>query len=87
MALIQAFIAEPSILFLDEPMNALDEKSVRLTKQVILSYLKKENGLVNPDFAYIGRYFRSLYRCISCRKWAYTIFKGYTILGGGLWYI
>ena len=27
-------------------MNALDEKSVRLTKQVILSYLKKENGLV-----------------------------------------
>ena len=46
MALIQAFIAEPSILFLDEPMNALDEKSVRLTKQVILSYLKKENGLV-----------------------------------------
>lgn len=27
-------------------LNALDEKSVRLTKQVILSYLKKENGLV-----------------------------------------
>ncbi|HHG8027860.1 ABC transporter ATP-binding protein [Streptococcus pneumoniae] len=46
MALIQAFISSPSILFLDEPMNALDEKSVRLTKQVILSYLKKENGLV-----------------------------------------
>lgn len=42
MALIQAFIAEPSILFLDEPMNALDEKSVMLTKQVILSYLKKK---------------------------------------------
>lgn len=42
MALIQAFISSPSILFLDEPMNALDEKSVRLTKQVILSYLKKK---------------------------------------------
>ena len=43
MALIQAFrFPNHLILFLDEPMNALDEKSVRLIKQVILSYLKKK---------------------------------------------
>ena len=68
MALIQAFISSPSILFLDEPMNALDEKSVRLTKQVILSYLKKRKWSGYPDVAHIGRYFRPLYRCISCRN-------------------
>lgn len=46
MALIQAFIHEPEILLLDEPMNALDQASVAITKQIILSYLKKEKGLV-----------------------------------------
>lgn len=35
MALIQAFIHEPQVLLLDEPMNALDEESVDLTKNQI----------------------------------------------------
>ncbi|MGT2828879.1 ATP-binding cassette domain-containing protein [Streptococcus hillyeri] len=46
MGLIQAFIHKPDVLLLDEPMNALDEKSVLLTKKVILSYRDKKNGLV-----------------------------------------
>lgn len=44
MALIQAFISNPEILFLDEPLNALDEKSVALTKKYLLE--NKENRLV-----------------------------------------
>lgn len=35
LALIQAFIHEPHVLLLDEPMNALDEESVNLTKEQI----------------------------------------------------
>ena len=42
MALIQAFIHDPDVLVLDEPMNALDEESVFLTKNVILQ--KREQG-------------------------------------------
>lgn len=42
MALIQAFIHEPQVLLLDEPMNALDEKSVEATKSIILKH--KNNG-------------------------------------------
>lgn len=44
MVLIQAFMDYPDILLLDEPMNGLDEKSVNITKQLILSH--KQNGLV-----------------------------------------
>lgn len=44
MALIQAFMDFPKILLLDEPMNALDEKSVAITQQLILKHRKK--GLV-----------------------------------------
>lgn len=43
MALIQAFMHKPSVLILDEPMNALDEKSVELTRQLILEH--KQKGL------------------------------------------
>jgi len=38
LALIQAFIHKPHCLLLDEPMNALDEESVNLTKNVIKEY-------------------------------------------------
>lgn len=44
MALIQAFIDSPEILILDEPMNALDEKSVAVTQDLILK--QKQKGLV-----------------------------------------
>lgn len=44
MALIQAFMDDPEILILDEPMNALDEKSVHITQQLLLE--KKKTGLV-----------------------------------------
>ncbi|MGI1746973.1 ABC transporter ATP-binding protein, partial [Streptococcus uberis] len=41
---IQAFMDNPDILILDEPMNALDEKSVAITKMLIKK--QKEKGLV-----------------------------------------
>ena len=41
LALIQSFIHKPRILLLDEPMNALDEDSVVLTKNVIKEYSGK----------------------------------------------
>lgn len=44
MALIQAFIHSPSILILDEPMNALDTTSVTVTKELIRA--QQEKGLV-----------------------------------------
>ncbi len=44
MLLIQAFMDNPEILILDEPMNALDEKSVAITKMLIKK--QKEKGLV-----------------------------------------
>ncbi|MCR4253366.1 ABC transporter ATP-binding protein [Streptococcus uberis] len=44
MLLIQAFMDNPDILILDEPMNALDEKSVAITKMLIQK--QKEKGLV-----------------------------------------
>lgn len=44
LGLIQAFIDFPEILILDEPMNALDEKSVAITQELILKHKKK--GLV-----------------------------------------
>lgn len=44
MVLIQAFMDYPEILLLDEPMNGLDEKSVNITKQLIMKH--KQNGLV-----------------------------------------
>ncbi|KHD46110.1 ABC transporter ATP-binding protein [Streptococcus hongkongensis] len=44
MVLIQAFMDYPDILLLDEPMNALDEKSVDTTKKLILEH--KQKGLV-----------------------------------------
>lgn len=40
MALIQAFIHEPTLLLLDEPMNALDVDSVNRTKNYILKCQK-----------------------------------------------
>lgn len=46
LALIQAFIHRPKVLLLDEPMNALDEQSVELTKQVIAAYRHQPDGLV-----------------------------------------
>ncbi|MFA9467142.1 ATP-binding cassette domain-containing protein [Streptococcus sp. E24BD] len=46
LALIQAFIHQPKILLLDEPMNALDEKSVALTKDLIRSYGQAADRLV-----------------------------------------
>lgn len=44
MVIIQAFMDNPDILILDEPMNALDEKSVAITKMLIKK--QKEKGLV-----------------------------------------
>ncbi len=46
MALIQAFMSEPTHLILDEPMNALDEKSVTVTKSIIKDILTQKNGVV-----------------------------------------
>lgn len=42
MALIQAFMHQPQALILDEPMNALDEESVAITKEIILQ--NKQRG-------------------------------------------
>ncbi|MFI3614755.1 ATP-binding cassette domain-containing protein [Streptococcus uberis] len=44
MVIIQAFMDNPDILILDEPMNALDEKSLAITKMLIKK--QKEKGLV-----------------------------------------
>lgn len=44
MGLIQAFMDFPEILILDEPMNALDSESVRITEKIILNCAK--SGLV-----------------------------------------
>lgn len=44
MGLIQAFMHSPTVLILDEPMNALDAKSVELTKNLIRKH--KEKGIV-----------------------------------------
>ncbi|GGE32398.1 ATP-binding cassette domain-containing protein [Streptococcus himalayensis] len=44
MALIQAFLHNPAILLLDEPMNALDDASVRVTKELLMEY--KQDRLV-----------------------------------------
>ncbi|MGT2887680.1 ABC transporter ATP-binding protein [Streptococcus didelphis] len=44
MLLIQAFMDHPMILILDEPMNALDEKSVAITKELIKKH--REKGMV-----------------------------------------
>ncbi|MGT2895383.1 ATP-binding cassette domain-containing protein [Streptococcus entericus] len=46
LALIQAFIHQPKILLLDELMNALDEQSVALTKDLIRSYGQAADRLV-----------------------------------------
>ncbi|RLU31870.1 hypothetical protein DIX61_05940, partial [Streptococcus iniae] len=44
MILIQAFMDNPEILILDEPMNALDEISVKVTKELINK--QREKGMV-----------------------------------------
>ncbi|WP_309484795.1 ABC transporter ATP-binding protein [Streptococcus porcinus] len=44
MLLIQAFMDNPHLLILDEPMNALDIKSADITKELIRKH--KEKGLV-----------------------------------------
>lgn len=44
LAIIQAVIHNPKILILDEPFNGLDERSVGLTKNIILK--KKEHGCI-----------------------------------------
>lgn len=46
MALIQAFMHDPKNLILDEPMNALDEYSVSITKQLINECLNQKHGVV-----------------------------------------
>lgn len=44
LGLIQAFMEEPNILILDEPMNALDEKSVIKTRELLNSI--KNNTII-----------------------------------------
>ncbi|HEL0705534.1 ATP-binding cassette domain-containing protein [Streptococcus equi subsp. zooepidemicus] len=44
LGLIQALMHHPKILILDEPMNALDDRSVEQTKKLLLDVSK--NGLV-----------------------------------------
>lgn len=44
LAIIQAVIHNPKVLILDEPFNGLDERSVGLTKNIILK--KKEQGCI-----------------------------------------
>ncbi len=46
LALIQAFIHKPKVLLLDEPMNALDEESVKATKKIILDHIKNDGLLL-----------------------------------------
>ena len=46
LALIQAFIHKPKVLLLDEPMNALDEESVKATKKIILDHIKNDGILL-----------------------------------------
>lgn len=46
MALIQAFMRNPKNLILDEPMNALDDYSVDVTKKVIKEILDNNEGVV-----------------------------------------
>ncbi|CAM4121103.1 ABC transporter ATP-binding protein [Streptococcus penaeicida] len=52
MLLIQAFMDNPEILILDEPMNALDTKSVDITKELIRKH--KEKGFVIMTSHYVS---------------------------------
>ena len=45
LALSQATMEDPEVIFLDEPMNALDKDSVKNVRNILLD-LKKQNKLI-----------------------------------------
>ena len=42
VAIAMAIMDDPQILILDEPLNAVDDESVRKIRQIILEYKKKD---------------------------------------------
>ena len=46
LAIAQAFMETPSLILMDEPMNALDEESVESIRNMILDYVKEYNATV-----------------------------------------
>ena len=46
LAIAQAFMEEPKVLFLDEPMNALDEQSVQDMRIMFREYVNKKPAIM-----------------------------------------
>lgn len=46
LGIAQAFIDNPDILILDEPFNALDEKSVNILKDMLNEYINEERLII-----------------------------------------
>lgn len=58
LALIQAFVHNPSVLILDEPMNALDKQSVDKTVKYLLE--QKNNGVLIVMTSHISNNIKNL---------------------------
>lgn len=46
VGIVQAFMENPKLVILDEPMNGLDEDSVNLVRNMILDYKEKGNTII-----------------------------------------
>ena len=46
LGIIQAIMENQKLLVLDEPFNALDEKSVKLFRELLIEYKKQEKLII-----------------------------------------
>ena len=46
LGIIQAIMENQNLLVLDEPFNALDEKSVKLFRELLIEYKKQEKLII-----------------------------------------